>query len=75
MHCPCKEKAASHLVNESIQVCIIQINGWVVFQQCNQKPLYLSTLYVPSVVQVIYSESNCMFKHIRYAWLIMIDCC
>ena len=55
-------KTRVYLINEYIEVCIIQVNGWIVFQQCHQEPLYLSTLNVTSIVQVVYAKSNCIPK-------------
>jgi len=59
MHASKKEN--SHLINENIQMCIIQINGWIVFQKGHQESLYLSALNVSCVVQVIYAECNCKY--------------
>ena len=64
------DEYAEYLVNEDIEVCIIQINCWIILQQRHQEALYLTTLYVPCVVQVIYPKSNCMPKQTHHAWLV-----
>ena len=51
-----------YAVNQGVQVCVVQIDGWIILQQGRQEALYLPTFYVACVVQIIDAESNCMPK-------------